>query len=157
MHRDRVTLCHNSDMSHWRALYTQGQGKGYFVSQFRYVTIETSLYTGLGLLCVVIPFVTVESSLCTGSGLLCVTMPICHSRELFKQRVRVRVTLCHNPDIPQQRALYTQGQGKGYFVSQATVESSFCPGILFITFLKLSVRTILTLKFSLTADKNIPA
>ena len=34
-------------------------------------------------------------------GLLCVTIPICHSRELPKHRVRVRVTLCHNPDMSQ--------------------------------------------------------
>ena len=36
---------------------------------------------------------------------LCVTISICHSGELFVHRVRVKVTLCHNLDMSQWRAL----------------------------------------------------
>ena len=84
-------------------------------------------------------YVTVESSLCTGlavtSGSLCVTVPICYSRELFMHRVSgySEIPLCHNPDMLQERALYARGQRlqRDPFVSQSlyvTVESSLCTG-----------------------------
>ena len=92
------------------------------MSRSQYFTVERSLCTGLELglelLFVTIPichsreFFMHRVRVRATAGSLCVTMPISHSRELLKHRVRVRIALCHNSDMSQQSSLCT-GLGFG--------------------------------------------